>query len=71
MIATNGFSFTISITNEWPHADVQNLLVGVGALKPKDHRIVSSAQTDREDPYRSIRSGNTNAAKAEDDDDWD
>ncbi|KAK3172566.1 hypothetical protein OEA41_005890 [Lepraria neglecta] len=51
--------------------DVQNLLVGVGALKPKDHRVVSSAQTDREDPYRSIRSGNINAAKAEDDDDWD
>ncbi|KAF6233601.1 hypothetical protein HO173_008158 [Letharia columbiana] len=52
--------------------DLQNLLVGVGALKATDHRVVNSTQGDGEVPYSSIRTGNLNAATAEDDDDdWD
>ncbi|KAL2037860.1 hypothetical protein N7G274_009334 [Stereocaulon virgatum] len=50
--------------------DLQNLLVGVGALKPNDHRVVGFVPTNGDDSYRSIRSGNTITAKAEDDDEW-
>ncbi|KAL9131439.1 MAG: hypothetical protein Q9175_006768 [Cornicularia normoerica] len=52
--------------------DLQNLLVGVGALKATDHRVVSSTRGDGEKAYSSIRTGRLNAATAEDDhDDWD
>ena len=52
--------------------DLQNLLVGVGALKATDHRVAVSMRGDGEDPYSSIRTGKLNAATAEDDDDdWD
>ena len=71
MITASYLAYTISMTNRWPRADLQNLLVGVGALKSNDHRVHGFVPTDRVDPYRSIRSGNTDAAKAEDDDDWD
>ncbi|KAK0510300.1 hypothetical protein JMJ35_007694 [Cladonia borealis] len=48
--------------------DLQDLLIGVGAIKANDHRVVSSAQNDREEAYSSIRSG---ATKDNDNDDWD
>lgn len=52
--------------------DLQSLLVGVGALKATDHRVVSSTRGDGEKAYSSIRTGSLNAATAEDDnDDWD
>ncbi|MCJ1456470.1 hypothetical protein MMC28_006831 [Mycoblastus sanguinarius] len=52
--------------------DLQNLLVGVGALKANDHRVVSAAQNDEDQPCSSIRSSKINGAATEDDDDdWD
>lgn len=48
------------------------MLVGVGALKATDHRVVSSTRGDGDEAYSSIRTGKVNAAIVEeDDDDWD
>ncbi|KAM0798380.1 thioredoxin-like protein [Usnea florida] len=50
--------------------DLQNLLVGVGALNANDHRVIT--REDKEEPYSSIRTGRLNAATAEDEsDEWD
>jgi len=52
--------------------DLQNMLVGVGALTATDHRVINSARGDEDGPYSSIRTGKLNAATAGDnDDDWD
>ena len=48
------------------------MLVSVGAVKAKDHRVVGSTRGDGEEHYSSIRTGTLNAPTAEnDDDDWD
>ncbi|KAL9066043.1 MAG: hypothetical protein Q9161_007833 [Pseudevernia consocians] len=53
--------------------DLQNLLVGVGALKENDHRVVDSTRGNGDESYSSIRTGKvhaTTATAADDDDDW-
>ena len=49
--------------------DLQNLLVGVSALKATDHRVVRSTRGDGEETYSSIRTGTLNATTTEDGDD--
>lgn len=51
------------------NVDLQNLLVGVGALKATDHRVVNSARGDGDESYSGIRTGILNAVTAADDDD--
>ena len=52
--------------------DVQNLLVGVGALKATDHRVVRPTRGDGEEAYSSIRTGRLHATTTEEEeDDWD
>ncbi|MDI1487022.1 MAG: Proteolipid protein 2 [Ramalina farinacea] len=52
--------------------DLEGLLADVGAIKPKDHRIVHSISRAEDVPYNSIRSGkmfsNSAATTNEDDD---
>ncbi|KAK4693616.1 hypothetical protein P7C71_g3819, partial [Lecanoromycetidae sp. Uapishka_2] len=52
-------------------ANLQGLLVDVGALKPNDYRLVSSQKIDEEEKYSSIRSSKLNRTGTNDDsDDW-